>query len=71
MPQRMASKCVPAQQNNVDSEHDRSNANAERTFAGRWIDKPEPLPNVIRQDQNEQERDVEKIAVHVLHDERE
>ena len=29
------------------------------------------FPNVIRQDQNEQERQIEKIAMHVLHDERE
>src|SRR4029450_5090634 len=40
-------------------------------FARRWIDKPERLPNVIRQDQNEQERQIEKIAMHILHDERE
>src|SRR5215468_6446240 len=71
MPQRMASKCIATEQNNVDTEHHRTDADAERIFACRWIDKPKRFPNVIRQNQNEQERQIKKIPMHVLHDERE
>ena len=35
------------------------------------FDKPERFPNIVGQNQNEHERDIKKIAVHVLHDQRE
>ena len=69
MPQGMTSKRITAKQVHVDGQHDGADANAERAFARRWIDKPERFPNVIRKDQNEDERQIEKITVHVLHDE--
>src|SRR6185369_15518575 len=68
MPQGVASKSITAKQVHVDGQHNSTDANAERTFASRWIDKPERFPNVICQDQNKQECQVEKIAMRVLHD---
>ena len=62
MPQRMAAKSVAAEQNDVDREHDRANADAKSMI------KPDRLPNIIAQDQNENEREVEKITMHILHD---
>src|SRR2546430_11807031 len=65
MPQRMTTKSVTAEQDDVNREHDCADADAES------IIKPEPFPNVVTQNQNENEREIQKIAVHVLHDERE
>ena len=65
----MAAERIAAEQNNVDSQHNRTDANAKRIFARGRIDKPERFPNVIREDKNEQDREVEKITVHILHDE--
>src|SRR5262249_9078123 len=56
MPQGMASKCVTTEQVYVNGQHDSPDANAERTLARRWTNKPQRFPNVIRQDQNKQER---------------
>src|SRR6266568_1510585 len=69
MSQRVTTKCVTTEQDDVDHEHNRANAKTERTPAARYIDKPEPFPNIIGQDQNEDEREIKKIAMHVLHDE--
>src|SRR6266404_461791 len=71
MSQRVTTECVTTEQNDVDREHNRANANAERTPAARHIDKPECFPNIIGQDQNEKKREIKKVAVNVLHDERE
>ena len=61
----MTAKSVTAEQNDVDREHDCADADAKS------IIEPKRLPNVIAQDQNENEREIQKIAVHILHDERE
>src|SRR5713101_8720716 len=71
MSQRVTTKCVPTEQDDVDREHNRADAKTERTPAARSIDKPESFPNIIGQDQNEKQREIKKVAVNVLHDERE
>src|SRR5712692_2067090 len=71
MSQRVTTECVTTEQDDVDREHNRANAKTERTPAARYIDKPERFPNIIGQDQNEKQREIKKIAVNVLHDERE
>src|SRR5437588_10053595 len=65
MAQRVTTKCVTAQENDVKREDDCSNTDAESAI------KPERLPNVVTQDQNKNEREIQKVAVHILHDQRE
>src|SRR5438128_10811648 len=67
----MATESVTAEQDNINRKHDGADADAERTAAGHRIVEPERFPNVVTQNQNENEREIQKIAVHVLHDERE
>src|SRR6266480_8084646 len=65
MTQRVTAKYVTTEQNDVDCEHNRADADSES------IVEPECFPNVVAQNQNENECEIQKIAVHVLHDERE
>ena len=61
----MTTKCIPAEKNDVNREHDCAHADPESMV------EPERFPNVVAQDQNENEREIQEIAMHVLHDERE
>src|SRR5437667_5809845 len=65
MAQRVTTKRVTAKQDNVNCEHDRPDANSQSVV------EPESFPNVVTQNQNENEREIQKIAVHILHDQRE
>src|SRR6266508_5604889 len=71
MSQRVTTECVSAQQININRKHDCADADAERTLAADWIDEPESFPHIIGQNENKNERDVKKVAMHILHDERE
>src|SRR6266705_4831878 len=64
----MTSEGVAAKKHNVDRQDDRSDADAERNLASRWIDEPHRFPDVNREDDDEGEREIKKVAVHVLHD---
>src|SRR4029077_9162609 len=65
MPQRVTTKCVTAKQDDVDREHDRADADPKS------IVEPERFPNVVGKNHNKTEREVKKITVHVLQDQRE
>src|SRR5438067_9789412 len=65
MTQRVTTERVTAEQNDVNREDNCADADSESTV------EPERLPNVVAQGQNENEREIQKIAMHVLHDERE
>ena len=65
MAERVTAKSVTAEQNDVDREDDGADADSES------ITEPKRLPDVVAQNQNENEREIQKIAVHILHDERE
>ena len=71
MSQGMTTKRITAEQNDIDCEDHRPNADAKHTFSCPWIDKPKRFPHVIGEDQNENESEIEKIAVNVLHNQRE
>ena len=38
---------------------------------GRRIDEPHRFPDIVREHEDEKEREIEEIAMHILHDERE
>src|SRR6476660_602209 len=60
----MTTKSVATEQNNVHCEHNRAHSNSKP------IGKPQRLPNVDRQNDEEKKCQIQKVAVHVLHDER-
>jgi len=71
MSQGMTTERITAEQNDIDCENHRPNANAKHTFSCPWIDKPKRFAHVIGEDQNENESEIEKIAVNVLNNQRE
>src|SRR5712691_656083 len=71
MPERVTTKGVSAKQINIHREHDCTDADAKRSFSTRRIDKPKRLPHVVSQNKDKKKCNVQKVAVNVLHDERE
>src|SRR5260370_5666158 len=65
MTQRVTAKSVTTQQDDINREHNRADADSKS------IIEPERFPNVVAQNQNKNECEIQKIAMHVLHDERE
>src|SRR5947209_1047416 len=65
MTQGVAAERVAAQQHHVNQQHDCSQTDPKPAI------KPERLPNVVSEYENEDQRDIKKVAVDVLHDERE
>src|SRR4029077_8494474 len=70
MPKRMAAKGVAGKQNDVNSQHNRADTHAKRSSTGR-IGKPKRLPNVDGKNHYKNQREIKKITMDVLHDERE
>src|SRR5262249_40618818 len=71
MPERMTTKGITAKKNNIDGEHDRSEADSKCLAARRRVSKPTRLPDVIGKDSNKNNGHIEEVAMNVLHDERE
>src|SRR6266446_7439139 len=71
MAQGMTTESVSAEEHDVDCQDERADADAERSFSSRWIREPHRFPDINREDDNEDEREIKKVAVHVLHDQRE
>jgi len=67
----MTTKCVTAEEHDVDRQDERADADAERSFSSPWIREPHRFPDINRKDDDEDERQIKKVAVHVLHDQRE
>ena len=67
----MTSQRVSGEQYHVAQQHEGADADAERLLAGDGIGEPEGLVDVIAQHQQEQERNVQEVAMDILHDQRE
>src|SRR4051794_34047845 len=67
----MTAESVAAEKKNVGGENYRADADAERNFARRGVGKPQGFPDVVGEKNQKYERQIKKIAVHVLKDERE
>src|SRR5918992_4493217 len=67
----MTAERVRGEQNEVDGENERPDADAKFTLAARRILEPHCLPEVVSEHEQEQHCDVEKVRVDVLHDQRE
>src|SRR4029453_10173505 len=59
----MTTKSVTTEQDDIDREHNCPNTNSKSIW------EPERFPNVVGQNQNEDDREIEKIAMDILHDE--
>ena len=68
--QRVAAERVAAEKHDVDRQDQRAQADPELDAAGA-VGEPQRQPHVVGQDHDEDERQVEKVAMHVLHDQRE
>ncbi len=69
MPEGMAPKRVPAQQDDVDEQHQGPDPDTEMHGSGRRILEPQRLVDVAGQQDQEQQCQVQKVAMHVLQDE--
>src|SRR5437868_13039503 len=65
----MTAERITAQHDDVDGQHQRADANAEDSPTRR-VCEPQCFVDIVRQDDEENQRQVEKEAVDVLHDER-
>ena len=65
MPQRVTAKRIAPEQNDVNCKHDGPNTNSKSIW------KPRRLPNVDGEHDQKKHREIEKISMHILHDERE
>ena len=71
MAQRVATKRVAAEQDDVDRQDQCADPYSEGSFPGRGINEPERFPNIVKEHEDEKQREIKKITMHVLHDERE
>ena len=65
----MAAEGVAGQQDDVDDQDERADGDAEMLRAVRGLE-PERVPRIAAEDEDEDEREVEEVAVDVLQDER-
>src|SRR5713101_5222282 len=70
MTQRVATERVTGDQTDVDGHDDRTEPDSERYRSGSGILPPEGLPHVVREDDDEHQRRIQKIAMDVLQDQR-
>src|ERR1043166_5939384 len=68
MAHRVATQRVTAQQDNIDQQDQRSDADSKRCHACRGILEPEGVPGVKGQDDQKSERKIQEVAVNVLQD---
>src|SRR5262245_46871504 len=66
VPERVAAKRIPAEQDHVDDEHKRANTDAERTFAGRCVSKPETIDRVIGENGEYEDGQIQEVPVKIL-----
>src|SRR5205823_396475 len=70
VPERVAAKGVAREEDDVQGEHERADAEPEPRHARRGIGEPASAEDVEGEDDEEEEREVEEVAVQVLEDER-
>src|SRR4051812_31222713 len=66
----MAAKGESTEQVDIQRENERADPKTKRSFSSRRIDKPKRFPNVDRKDDDKENSEIEKVAMHVLHDQR-
>ena len=67
----MTSERVSSEERGIHRQHDRADTHAKSFFLGNRIGEPHRLPRIIYKKEDEQDRQVKKVPMNVLHDERE
>src|SRR5215471_11442737 len=62
--ERMTTKCITAEQNEVDCENDCSDADSES------VPKPERFPEVVGKNHQKKQCQVQEVSMYILHDQR-
>ena len=70
MAQGMATEGIAAEEEHVEAQDDRSQADTEACFTGSSIGKPHAPVGIVGQEEEKADRDVEKVAMDVLDDQR-
>src|SRR4029078_10143454 len=65
----MAAERVAGEQDDVRRQDERPDANSEMLHSGAVIE-PQRLPHIVREEEEEQQRHVQEVAVNVLQDQR-
>jgi hypothetical protein len=68
MTQRVTAEGIARQQNNIDGENERPDADAKLGCAGVRIHEPKGTPHIQSQHDQEKQRDIQKVPVNVLED---
>src|SRR5688572_14905855 len=68
--QRVTSQRVAAEQDDVEREHERTDADAEFGASGCRINEPQGSVDVVEENAEEDQRDVEEVAMDVLEHQR-
>ena len=68
MPQRMAPKSIARQKYYIDRQNNRAKTNAEIFLARSWVCEPKPFPDVVREERDEADRNIKKVAMNILDD---
>src|SRR4051794_26588490 len=71
MAERMTPECVTAQQHHIHGQNERAHSHPKYCRSSRWVCEPEGFPDIMREKENKEQREIQKIAMHVLHNERE
>src|SRR5262245_29992268 len=69
--QRMTSEGIAAEKNHVKGQHDGSDADPEGDVCRCHVSKPHRLPDIVREENQKEQREIHEVTMHVLHDERE
>src|SRR5436189_3121193 len=67
----VAAEGITREQYDICSQHQRAQSDTERHLACCGVFKPEGFPDVKGETGDEEDRDIQKIPVNVLHDQRE
>ena len=67
----VATERVTSQQHDIDQQHEGPDADAELLLQRHGVREQQRQPDIVGQDDDEDHRDVEEVAVDVLPDERE
>ena len=70
MAQGMTAESIAAEEEHVEAQDDRPQANAEARFAGSGISKPHAPVGIVGQEEEKADRDVEEVAMDVLDNQR-
>ena len=66
----MASQRIAGQKSHIKRQHKGSDANAEGDFRRCHVGEPHRLPDIVREENQKDQREVKEVTMDVLHDQR-